>query len=61
MILRNGKVLCGPVGKQDQSRPVVQKTPYSVYIDFNTASQAWRQNKIHLGEGIFRYKKTRTR
>ena len=58
MILRNGKVLCGPV---DKPRPVVQKTSYSVYIDFNTASQAWRQNKIHLGEGIFRYKKTRTR
>lgn len=58
MILRNGKVICGPV---DKPRVVVQKTPYSVHIDFNTASRVWRQNKIHLGEGTFRYKKTRTR
>ena len=58
MILRNEKVFCGSV---DKPQVVVQKTPFSVHIDFNTASQAWRQNKIHVGEGIFRYKKTRTR
>ena len=32
-----------------------------VIINFDDASKQWRQNKIHLGEGIFRYKKTRTR
>lgn len=61
MILRNGKVLCGPVGKKDTPRVSVIKTPYSVIIDFDDASKQWRKNKIHLGEGVFRYKKTRTR
>ena len=61
MILRNGKVICGSVGTQDQPRPTVHKTPYSVNIDFTYASKRWRHNKIHLGEGVFRYKKTRTR
>ena len=57
MILRNGKVLCGPVGKKDTPRVSVIKTPYSVIIDFDDASKQWRKNKIHLGEGVFRYKR----
>ena len=29
---------------------------YKVNIDFDNASLKWRRNKIHLGEGMFRYK-----
>ena len=61
MILRNGKVICGPIGKKDTTRVSAIKTPYSVKIDFDDASKQWRKNKIHIGEGVFRYKKTRTR
>ena len=57
MILRNGKVICGPVGSKDTPR----LTLYSIQIDFEDASKRWRHNKIHQGEGVFRYKKTRTR
>jgi len=45
MILRSGKVI-GDI------QPI---------IDFNYASKMWRVNKIYLGEGMFRYKRTRTR
>ena len=43
MILRNGKMI-----GSDQ-----------VVIDFDHASEMWRQNKIYLGNGMFRYKRTR--
>jgi len=59
MILRNGKVLCGPLGTKDNPRLTIQCTPYSIQIDFEDASKRWRHNKIHLGEGVFRYKKTK--
>jgi len=26
-----------------------------VHIDFTLASQAWRQNKVYLGNGCFKY------
>lgn len=29
-----------------------------VNIDFDAAQQAWRANKVYLGQGMFRYKKT---
>ncbi len=29
--------------------------PYLVDIDFDTASIAWRSNKIYLGNGSYRY------
>jgi hypothetical protein len=29
-----------------------------VNIDFDAAQQAWRANKVYLGQGTFRYKKT---
>ena len=28
---------------------------YKVDIDFDEASRVWRQNKIHIGHGSFRY------
>ena len=34
-----------------------QKKIYDNFIDFNEASRAWRKNKIHLGEGMFCYKR----
>ncbi len=34
-----------------------QKKHYDNYIDFDESSREWRKNKIHLGEGIFRYKR----
>jgi hypothetical protein len=40
MILRSGKMI-----GSDQ-----------VIINFDEASVQWRKNKIHLGEGIFKYK-----
>ena len=61
MKLRNNKVIYGPVGKQDDRLKQPDKPLYEVIINFDDASKQWRQNKIHLGEGIFRYKKTRTR
>ena len=40
MILRSGRMI-----GSDQ-----------ISINFDEASIAWRKNKIHLGEGIFKYK-----
>lgn len=40
MILRSGRIF-----GSDQ-----------VIINFDEASLSWRKNKIHLGEGIFKYK-----
>ena len=34
-----------------------QKKIYDNFIDFDESSDQWRKNKIHLGEGIFRYKR----
>ena len=34
-----------------------QKKLYDNFIDFDEASKQWRKNKIHLGEGIFIYKR----
>ena len=34
-----------------------QKKLYDNFIDFDESSDQWRKNKIHLGEGIFRYKR----
>ena len=47
MILRNGKI----IGEKQ----------YEVIIDFDYASKMWRQNKVYLGKGMFKYKRTRTR
>lgn len=32
-----------------------KKTQYNNYINFDEASREWRQNKISLGFGIFKY------
>jgi len=45
MILRSGKIY-GDI------QPI---------IDFDYASDMWRQNKIYVGSGMFKYKHTRTR
>ena len=57
MKLRNNKVIYGPVGKKDDRLDHSDKPLYEVIINFDDASKQWRKNKIHLGEGIFRYKK----
>jgi len=31
--------------------------PQEVKIDFAEASRQWRKNKLHLGEGMFMYKR----
>ena len=30
---------------------------YEVKIDFDESSMHWRKNKVHLGEGMFMYKR----
>ena len=52
MILRNGKII-------GETTPY--KKQYQVNIDFDYASWAWRKNKISLDNGMFKYKRTRTR
>ena len=51
MILRNGKIIGETV--------YYQKTQYQVIINFDYASKMWRQNKVYVGEGMFRYKRIR--
>jgi len=34
---------------------------YQVNIDFDEASKEWRKNKIKLGEGMFKYKRSSLR
>ena len=34
-----------------------QKKLYDNFIDFDESSRQWRKNKIHLGDGIFIYKR----
>ena len=41
---------------EDKGKYEVDKGKYEVNIDFDEASRAWRNNKIHLGEAGFRYK-----
>ena len=31
---------------------------YKVSIDFDESSKEWRKNKIQLGEGMFKYKRS---
>jgi len=33
------------------------KKIYEVKIDFDESSMHWRKNKVHLGEGMFMYKR----
>ena len=53
MILRSGKVIGETI--------CCRRTQYQIIIDFDYASTMWRQNKIYLGNGMFKYKRTRTR
>ena len=40
--------------------PILPKyDKYEVNIDFDEASKEWRKNKTHLGNGMYKYKKTR--
>ena len=62
MTLRSGKkYLKNSFKKENQPFKLVllpEKKPiYDVKIDFNEASRQWRKNKIHLGEGMFMYKR----
>lgn len=34
-----------------------ERAIYEVNIDFDEASREWRKNKIHTGNGCFRYKR----
>ena len=31
---------------------------YKINIDFDESSKSWRKNKIQLGEGMFKYKRS---
>ena len=70
MKLRSGKILKSffkpenqpfklvllPEKIQRKGEYIEDKGKYGVNIDFDEASNAWRKNKIHLGESGFRYK-----
>ena len=38
-----------------KTRSQTTQSPYEVIIDFDGASQAWRQNKKSIGNGIYKY------
>jgi hypothetical protein len=40
---------------RSQTRYENSKPLYEVEIDFDEASEAWRQNKKHVGQGHFKY------
>lgn len=40
----------------DMYNSIKQKNAYSVDIDFDGASRAWRKNKVSIGNGCYEYK-----
>ena len=59
MILRDGKEYFIELNQPFRLILLTNKVPnrYKVKIDFDESSKAWRKNKIHLGKGMFKYKK----
>ena len=61
MPLRNGKEYLKLLFKKENQPFNLILLPeksiiYKVDIDFDDSSKAWRENKIKLDEGMFRYK-----
>ena len=44
-----------PETQQIRYKPI-RRPLFSIDIDFDGASRAWRQNKINIGNGCFNYK-----
>jgi hypothetical protein len=40
---------------RSQSKTKYNNSLYNIDIDFDEASEAWRQNKKHIGQGHFKY------
>lgn len=40
---------------QTRSQTYNKKVEFTVYIDFDESSRAWRANKRHVGDGHFEY------
>ena len=59
MMLRSGKQYFLPENQPFKLILMPEKNPYSNKIDFDKGSKEWRKNKISLGGGVFKYKKTR--
>ena len=36
-------------------QPIYEEDPYEFVFDFDEASQAWKANKISIGNGSYRY------
>ena len=56
MKLRSGKLIKDIYFKKENQPFKLVILPLKVEIDFDKASQEWRKNKIHLGNGCFKYK-----
>tara|TARA_B100001094_G_scaffold9529_1_gene8513 strand:- start:568 stop:735 length:168 start_codon:yes stop_codon:yes gene_type:complete len=54
MLLRSGKKY-----SFIENEPVIliPSTETKVDINFDEASKAWRENKVYLGTGVFKYKR----
>ena len=63
------KVLSTPRILPESIKNVFYESEYTLYmpqylekpldIDFDEASKAWRENKVYIGNGSFRYKKNK--
>jgi hypothetical protein len=63
MKLRSGKKIGSNINTQNQPFKLIilqekLKNPgcRGAIIDFDKSSEEWRKNKIHLGNGMFKYK-----
>ena len=59
MKLRSGKKIGSNIGTENQPFRLILapvKLKKDIVIDFDESSREWRKNKIHLGNGMFKYK-----
>jgi hypothetical protein len=60
MPLRDGKEYLKkmfPMETQPFNLILLREKVYEVKIDFDESQRQWRKNKVHLGEGMFMYKR----
>ena len=60
MKLRSGRKIGSNINTQNQPFKLIlapDKFHKKPIIDFDKSSKEWRKNKIHLGNGMFKYKK----
>ena len=46
-----------PTEQQPFNMILLPEKIYDVSINFDESSRAWRKNKIHVGEGFFKYRR----